>query len=576
MKRSWIRNFTKVAIGAALLLSVKAPLIASAEDVPAILKAADVYQLSTTIKAQVKSVLNEKAADGTRIGAVVRLFNSGTTVTRVPDYEVRMKTEGGVEYTLRPSTVNAAAIQPRETVELSYMIVVDRADDFSLRELSWADVDEFEYPRKESIVLTIPVSSLEWKGAQASADMTAARKWGEPFKIPVLSSALEYTPVNVIRQNTQQGLVNIVVLLVENKGSMKETLPGFTISGKTDKKMYSGSRLGQDSVSLDPGEKQLVYYAIPTENNVDLTSLTVMTPELFAESIQTNINYTVGRISIQLPANINLSGVMEQPEPYQTGKPIKFDPYNKLIRPEVNVSLVELHMHKAEGDGYKTVIAKYKLENRSENPLPVPGFTAELTGSDGHNYLGTRQSTAVQTLVPNLSYVISYSFNVPDSESGDRMIMKMMDSQSVAPYNVPIAVFQTSVQKEVDDQALPFYPFTVKLLDWSLGSSLLPSSSGLTYAYKLRLNLDIARLDNVVIDQNFSKMKVEIIDSQGRVLGAESTSFTGVSRLTSGWQTINFNSLRTEQFEYPLTVCLYESIDTPFGEAKRLVKTLKQ
>ncbi|MFD0682143.1 MULTISPECIES: hypothetical protein [unclassified Paenibacillus] len=569
------KKYMALLIISILLLAAAAPFTAIAQGESSKSITPLMYKLTDDIKVDVKSILNERVSVGTRVGAVVRLYNYGSKVVRVPEYEVRVKTDNGVEYILRPSAANAVAIQPKEKVELSYMITVERSDVFSLSELSWVDLDEFEYPQIEKLMLSIPVSVNEWRGASSVfTDPEVIKKWEEPFTVDILSSSLVFTPVNLIKQNTTQGPVSLVVLLAENKGKMKETVPDFSLDGKTDSKVYKGKRIDVEPLALEPGEKKNIHFAIPTENKIDLKSLNVLTPEEFVGSNQTKINYTIGRLNIQLPNNGIALGWIDQLEAYDTNMPIRFDPLNSLIQPEVSVSLVELHMHQSEGDGYKTVIAKFKLNNSGESPLPVPNFQAELMSADGFSYVGSRQNAAAQTLIPNLSYIISYSFNVPNSEKGDRLGMRIMDGQKAAPFNIPIASFRTKIQNNDSDSKLVFYPFNVNLKDWTIGSQIIPGN--LTYSYKLRLELEVERQDNIVVDQNFSKMKIELVDSLDRILSSESLPFTSTGRLVSGWQTVNFNSLRTEQFEFPLTARIYETIETPFGEAKRLVKTLKQ
>src|SRR5690606_15755162 len=98
----------------------------------------------------------------------------------------------------------------------------------------------------------------------------------------------------------------------------------------------------------------------------------------------------------------------------------------------------------------------------------------------------------------------------------------------------------------------------------------------ISYSYKLILDLDIERVEDVVVDSGFSKLKIEIVDSFNKMLGSETIAFTGVDRLISGKQTILFNNIRTEQHQYPLTIHIYEVIDTPSGEASRLIETLQQ
>ncbi|MEI7026115.1 hypothetical protein WBG83_10490 [Paenibacillus sp. y28] len=535
------------------------------------------YALTDTIQAEVKSILNERTSGGTRLGVVVRLYNESSRIARIPDYELRAGTSGDIVYTLRPSAANAVAIQPQEKVELSYLVELDRSDEFMLTTLSWFDVDEFEYPKKENEVLKIPVDGLEWRGSQTLASSGEhAISWGEPFQLPFLSRSLVFTPVQALQQASSQGPVLLVVLLAENKSEMQEKLPDFRIDGNTEKKTYPGKRADKAPEKLEPGEKVYVTFSIPLENNATkLKSLTLLTPETFVSPAKEVTTYTVGRLNIAIPPEKEAPSIHKLAE-YTLSQPIAIDPLFKLTADKVDISMVELHMHSAEGEGYRTAIAKFKLLNRSDKPVFVPGFQAEIVTEGGFSYMGSRQLTAAQTLLPNLGYIISYSFNLPNSESGSKLAINLLDNQIAAPYNLPIASYRTKAQPEAEEGPLYFYPFEVKLNDWYLGYSTLFGSGGLTYTYKLQLNLDIARQDNIVVDENFSKMKIELVNKLGKTIAAQSLPFTGTDRLISGDQVITFSGLKTDSYEFPLSIRFYESIATPFGEAKRLVRTLQQ
>lgn len=572
MKLQWNKTLAAVMLSASLLASPGSLTVMASDETAVVSQAAVTrYNLTDTVQVEIKSVINERTANGTRIGVVVRLLNTGDRVTRVPEYALRARTSDGTDYTLRASGANATQIQPQEKVELTYIVMLDRKDDFKLSSLYWVDIDEFEYPIKETTVLTVPIPG-EWNGKQTSLTGEGqSAAWKQPFLIPVLSPTLQFTPFQLIYQNSTQGPVALVAMLVENKGSMKETLPSLQIDGNSDKKVYHGKRIAPvDEVTLEPGEIKQLYYAIPLENDAELKSLTVLNQENFVQADKTVIDFSIGRLAIQLDGEV--AKLSNQPALSGTIGPIAFDPYNKLVQQGVEVSLVELHMHGAEGDGYQTAVAKFKLENKTDRPLPVPNFLAELRTSNGSSYAGARQTTAAQELLPNLSYVVGYSFNLPNSEKGNDLVMNLLDGQLAAPYQIPIASFRTQVQAEKDSDVLEFYPFEVKMNFWSM-SALFEQGR---YKYKMNLDLDIKRLDNIVVDQNFSKMKLELVDSRGRVLGSETIAFTGVNRLVSGSQSVIFENIKTEQFEDNLTVNVYESMDTPFGEAKRLVKTLVQ
>lgn len=566
MKINWARHMATIVLSTSLLM-VTAPIYVNADDTSSGSIAAD-YFLTDTIKAEVKSILNEQTAEGTRLGAVVRLYNQGSRIAAIPDDEVRVKTADGIEYTLRPSTANAKAILPKEKVELSYLVVVDRDDAFTLSAISWFDVNQYVYPKTEKLELSIPIPSIEWHGDGSDiSNPSAVKKWEQSFTIPGLSASLEYKPVSVLKQNTSQGPAAVVTLLAENKGTMKQSIPDFRLSGKSPKKVFNGKRLEQDVLTLEPGEKQYIHYAIPIQNNDELKSLILLTPESFEGDNQTKVSYTIGRLSIRLP-DAGTPVTFNQAESYDKDTPIRFDPLNKLIPSDVSVSLVELQMHGSEGDGYKAAVAKFKLSNNSDQPKPIPNLQAELTNAQGYSYMGTRQNLAIQTLIPNLNYVIYYTFVVPSTEKGDQLVMKILDGESAAPYSIPIAAFRTQIQNTASDSELAFYPFSVKLNNWKVSTNFELGS--LSYSYKILLDMGINQ-DKAVVDQNFSKMKVEVSSKEGKMLGSQTFSLAGDNKLSTGGRTVTFNS---EQLETSLIIKIYESIDTPFGEAKRLVKTL--
>lgn len=575
MKPTWKKTWTAALLTASLVMTAVPAAVGAADADAAVQIVQEQYVLAPFIRADIKSVSSELVNDKNRIAAVVQLYNEGNRVIRVPEYEVRVKTIDGIEYKLTSSVANARAIQPKEKVELSYMLTLDSGNMDTLSELLWVDVDEYVYPKAETTILAVPIDGIVWKGGDSSiANVDAVKQWGEPFAIPVLSNTLMFKPVTLINEKTAQGPVTVITLIVENIGERTETVPDFRIDGKSDTRSYAGKR-AQQSVELKPGEKKYIHYGILTEDNVTLTSLNVLTPETFVELGANNApsveSYTVGRLSIALPQKAVFDATMLTN--YKLRDRIAFDPFNKLIDKETEVSLVTLSLNESESAGYNTIIAKFMVKNNGERPVALPAFQAELTNAEGFRYTGTRQTTAVQQLAPKLTYVVNYSFAVPSSEKGDNLLMKLQDNQTIAPYNIPIAGFKTAVVTDVaEDDVLSFYPYNVKLNSWALAAQ----GSVAGYSYKLKLDADITTVDDVVADSNSANMKIELHDRSGRMIAAETLPFTGMNRLISGAQHVVFQNLRTDLFEWPLTVKIYESIQTPTGEAKRLVKTLQQ
>lgn len=569
MRTKWKQTLLMVITLFSLLLPSASYLAIAEEGLPITKE----YSLNSSVKAAVKSILNEQVAEGTRIGAVVRLTNDGSRLTRVPDYDVRVKTEDGVLYTLRPSADNVIAIQPKETVELSYMIVIDREDAFSLAEISWVDVDEFVSPRSEQTIVSIPISSIEWRGDTAVfSDSLAKRPWGESFTIPVLSTSLEYKPVNLSEQNTPQGPRTILGLLATNHSDKKKAIPDFRINGKSDKKVFAGVRLEKDPIMLGPGEQQYIHYAIPAGKKDELSGLTVLTPESFATDDKTKIEYAIGQFDLSLP-NEAEANAGDQPKIYVWNSPIEFDPLNRVIQPEISVSMTSLQMNESVGGGFKAAVAKFKLTNRSDRPMPVPKFQAQLMGVDGTKYTGTRQNAVVETLTPNVSYVMYYSFVLPSTEKGDQLVMEILDSETVAPYSIPIATFKTMVKPEKsEDASLSFYPFQIKINSWKAEVFYGAARESFPYSYKLSIDMEVNLQEQVVVDQSFPKMKVELVDDKGKVIGSKTLSFNGENHVGTGTQTMNMDSVL---FEFSNSLRIYETVDTPYGQAERLIATLQ-
>ncbi|MEB3104084.1 hypothetical protein, partial [Ferviditalea candida] len=562
MHTIWKKSAVIVSI-LALLLAASPAMIWADTQQPAAAKP-NAQTLSKGIAAEVKSVLYERIFDGTRIGAVVRLYNNSTSVVRVPDYDIRITTADGVTYTLQPSTSNARSIQAKSKVELSYMLTVNRTDAFALSKLAWVDVNEEVYPKKETTVLSVNISKQVWNGPGSQITNSAAVKnWSDSFTIPVFNSPLTYTPVDFHQENAAQDIVCVVTMKVENPGKFKEFVPDFSLDAVSELKDYAGSRIEKGSIALEPGETKEIHFAIPADRDEVIQALQVVTPEMYTytgpDGLPAAIRYTVGRIRIGLPEQ---TVSLDQMKAYAYDTPIAFDPLNKVVNKQVGVSLVELHMHENPDEGYQTAVAKFKLRNTGSLPIPVPEFQAQLISKQGYTYSGVRQTLSERNLMPNLSYVVSYSFAVPKSETNDTFEMKILDDQTAAPYSAAIAAYKVGLQSEADGSVMEFYPFSVKLSDWNL-SSVFNSNGGGMYSYKLKLILDITRKDDVVVNNSFSKMKIELVDNLGRTLGSKDLSFTGTDRLISGDQTINFGNLQTDQLEFPVTIRIYEAIDTP-------------
>lgn len=569
--KPWKSGLTAIMLGAMIVQGGTAVWAADTSDTPVVAAPTVNYGLTNDIRAAIKSVAVTPTATGSQLAVTIRLYNGGETQNRVPEHELRIQTAGGVSYTLKPSASNKEALQPKEIGELVYMNAVDTKEIGQINQLSFVNVDIYSYPKVETTLLAMPTTSV-WYGGTGSSALQSLNSltWGQEFSIPGVNSGLVYTPVEASMQNTAAGRVAVVKVLASNPGAGRETVPAFRLDVQSEQKNYEGKRSEVDPVTLEAGEKKYIYFAIPVENGVTLSNLLVVSTDTFVPKGGGQATaLATGKLVIAWPKELGNSTAA----PYTIGQPIVFDALTKVV--DINsteVSLMELHLHENPGEGYQTAVAKFKLTNTSTTPTATPAFLSELMNAQGVTYQGSRQTNVTTMLNPGLSYVVSYSYIVPQSEESTSFSLKLLDAAAAAPYTTTIAALQTDVQKEEIDSTVSLYPFDLTFNDVTVSTQ---TTAQLMYTYKFRLDLDIKQKENVVVDNNFSKLKFEIVDNAGRVVGSKDASFVGVNKLISGKQILDATNISTDQFSYPFTVNVYETIDTQNGTAKRLLKVIK-
>ncbi|MDQ0889958.1 hypothetical protein QFZ81_005046 [Paenibacillus sp. V4I9] len=567
--KPWKSSLTAIMLGAMIVQGGTA--VWAADLTTPIVSAPTVnYGLTPDIRAAIKSAAVTPTASGSQLAVTVRLYNGGAVLNRVPEHELRVQTASGVSYTLKPSASNKEALQPKEIGELVYMTSVDSKEIGQIEQLSFVNVDIYSYPKVETTLLTMPTKSV-WYGGTGSTALQSLESlaWGQAFTIPGINSGLTYSPVEVSMQNTTSGRVAVVTVLASNPGAGRETVPAFRMDAQSEQKSYEGKRSEVDPVTLEAGEKKYIHFAIPVENGVTLSNLFVLSTDSFVPKGGDKATTLVtGKLAIAWPKEQGNSTAA----PYTIGQPITFDALTKVVDKSTEVSLMELHLHENPGEGYQTAVAKFKLTNTSTTPTATPAFLSELVNAQGVTYQGSRQTNVTTMLNPGLSYVVSYSYIVPQTEESTSFSLKLLDSVAAAPFTTTIAALQTDVQKEGTDSTISLYPFDLTFNDVTVSTQ---TTAQLTYTYKFRLDLDIKQKENVVVDNNFSKLKFEIVDNAGRVVGSKDASFTGVNKLISGKQMLDATNITTDQFSYPFTVNVYETIETQNGTAKRLLKVIK-
>ncbi|NOU85075.1 hypothetical protein GC102_04680 [Paenibacillus sp. LMG 31460] len=583
MNKTMKRSLATIVLSAALLTTASFPAWAADGLNLTAAAAANTsisYTLKDKIEVEIKSMLNEHESDSTKLGAVIRIRNTSGKISRVPDFELRVRMADGTEYTLQPSAKNPKSIQPKSQQELSYLTTVERSDDVALSDLSFVDVDLEVYPKEETTLLTVAVDSgIVWNGSDSTITKpTAILKWGEAFTLPILRSSLGFIPVDIHKEITAKGVSTVVQIQVVNPTKERQTVPNFGIDGKTENNVYSGSR-AEASVMLDPGEKKYIHIVIPTDLDTEFTSLNVVTPESFATATGDGKfhedTYRVGRVNILLPIGAATQGVIPAPE-YTLGTPVKLDSTNKFVPSNVDVSLVELHVTSNEDDGFNTAVAKFKLTNNSDRPIPIPAIQTELVSKDGYAYGGRRQEATALSVVPNASYVVSYSYALPASEKGEGLKMNLYSQQvsGDTTYKSLLATAKVPVQKnDPTSKTLDVYPYGITIKDWTISAIF---QGNMTYDYKLKLDLDIKPDKQVTVDKFNSKLSFELFDNVGNPVGKSVEALSGEGRLYNGTNTINLNA-KSNQLDFPIQVKVFETFTNEYGESvKRLLTTFKQ
>lgn len=407
------------------------------------------------------------------------------------------------------------------------------------------------------------------------------KKWGESFVIPTVESPLQYQTADINKSNTNDGAAYLVKLLVTNPSDQTETVPALELDGKSKSNVYAGKQVEEGSVSLDPGESKYIHFAISAEMDTVLESINVLTSESFTQAdaagaVKTT-NFNIGKLNIGLP------DAKTAASSYQYGTPIAFEKWNDVINQDLNVSLTELHIADNTDQGSKLAIAKFKLSNKGLSPVPVPAFQTELSSATGYDYSGSRQSEVLKTIAPGTSTVVSYAFVLPVSESSETFTMKLQNvvngaasGDTATNYKSTIASYQVAPQGEDDRHNISLYPYTININNYNLSQITVAGQTiALNYTYKLQLYLDLVRDPEVLVDNNFSKLKFELVDPSGTIIGSKSFPFTGTDRLVNGQQNLTFNNLSVDQIKNNVIVKVYEAVNTPAGEVDRLITELK-
>ncbi|NOV01088.1 hypothetical protein [Paenibacillus planticolens] len=582
MKIQFKQAAMTLVLSSSLLMSGLPALADGIEATVTQASAAPVYAISDNLQVAIEGVSSEKTASGVRLGSVIRIKNTSTQTLRIPDYELRVTTTDGVVYALRPSSSNAHGVQPQSEVELTYLKVINRQTEVEISDLSLIDVNYNVYPKVETALFTAPIAGMVWNGNRGEfKEAQPSVKWGETFRIPAVESPLQYKTVDITKSNSNEGAVYVVKLLVTNPSDQSETLPSLELAGKSKTTLYTGKQVEANPVVLDAGESKYVHYAIRADMDTVLDSINVLTSEIFTQAdaagaVKTSA-FTIGKLKLEMPKTAGAASS------YTYSTPIAFEKWNDVINKDLDVALAELHVADNKDQGSKVAFAKFTLTNKGLSDIPVPVFQTLLSSPTGFDYTGDRQNNVQMSIAPGTSTVVSYAFVLPVAETSDTFTMKLQNEvrgqavgETKPAFKSTIASYQVTVQGNEDRKQISLYPYKINIKDYTLTGIVSPGQTiAINYTYKLQLYMDLIRDPQVLVDKNFSKLKFELVDSAGSILGSQSFPFTGTDRLVNGKQTLTFSNLTTDQIQSNVMVNVYEALNTPAGEVDRLITELK-
>ena len=150
-------------------------------------------------------------------------------------------------------------------------------------------------------------------------------------------------------------------------------------------------------------------------------------------------------------------------------------------------------------------LAKFKLINKSDKPIPVPAFGAELAGKAGNTYAGSRQTVNTQDIAPGTGIIVSYGFTLPSTDQSEQYQLNVQELLSNSAFKSTIASYNVNIQNDNDHNSISFYPFKLNLKSWTLSQLTMMGTTGFSYTYKLNLDMDIERDTEVVLDKTFPR-----------------------------------------------------------------------
>jgi hypothetical protein len=488
----------------------------------------------------------------------------------------RLRSANGLSYPMAVSSPNGSELGGRQSAPIILTATMDERPELSGLRLEMIRSDG-------SVLVYLDVGSLFTKLHIGDSAAFEGQSTGK-LSVEIGKALLTGTG------DKQQAAVSV---LLKNNGSTTVKVPalsGVFVSPEDRIDLDAYAAASSESY-IAPEEVAVYQFAAVVPDGVDANSLQLVVKEQWtktgaigtansngsAANASASTTVIVPVLAVDLQGAFEAAGAVVSGPEYQWGTPIVFEPGSSLSEAKLDISVMELTSYTHADNAYRTAVAKFKFTNNSSGTEALPNFATQLVDQHGVSYPGTKQTTTMQQLIPNTSYVYSYSYLLPPGAS-ENLSLQVLENTGTASYKLPIASYRVSVGHVDDTDAhvlsreLSFYPFKVTLEDWVIQFLF----SNQSYTYLLNTSIDVSREEQVIVDNQFSVMELELVDSRNRVLGSTTLNFLGTNKLSSGRQKISFSGIKTEQFESPVTINIYEKMETQAGSVRRLVAVLKQ
>lgn len=260
-----------------------------------------------------------------------------------------------------------------------------------------------------------------------------------------------------------------------------------------------------------------------------------------------------------------LVAALQQAEIYSQGSGAAYTPGDPIELPldhKFDIAVTDLRLYDNENYGFKTAVAKVKMTNADRTAYALPELAIDVVDGNGRIYTGTRQANVISQLATNSSYLVTYSFIMPDAEDGQPVSLRFYNGGD----SIPIGAVNLELAEEnTTDDVWDAYPYRITVKE----GDLLVGQLSATFTYTLRLDVNVERREQLIEDASVSKLQFEIEDGIGLVLAEQALPFQGATKLLNGGNTVSFSNMKLDQFSSNNYVSVYETIDTPNGVVKR-------